>query len=219
MFIDSWNFSALFNVAVKTKSGDEGHKVSLVYPKNSYDLSFNLKSSKINENSFDFAGLISSFTKGFAGFFSSFSSLSNLSSFSNPLKPATTTVEPFEDFGKEDGDSWSSSDGDNESSSSSSIDNFDFTPDEINSDFSPDSSDSGSSPDSNDFDIRTGGDTEKGYEYPKQTTGSVTQESVKVSYLPPVTSMRPPRLPTSEPTKNYLPPSTKKPTSLYLPSF
>lgn len=199
-------FLAFFNFAVKTKSGEEGHKVSLVYPKDSYDFSFNVKSTKINSNSFDFAGLISSFTKGFAGFFSGFSSLSNLSSFSNPLKPATSTIDPLDDFGKDfdGGNSFNADDIDNNSSSTTEESSV-LSPDsdDTNSDFSTDSD---SSSNSNDFDIRTGG-SDNGYEYPKKTTGSVAQATVKVSYLPPVTSMRPPHLPTKKPASIYLPSS------------
>ncbi|CRK89556.1 CLUMA_CG003266, isoform A [Clunio marinus] len=131
------------NTAIKINStSDGGQRISFVYPKQSYEISLNLKSEEINKNEFNIAGIISSifgsifkkFTSLSGGFSGSSNPLSALGSLPFGLSSSTTTEFPsFDDFdNNEDGsDTWSASDdnkennGDSDSSSFSDSNTFD----------------------------------------------------------------------------------------------
>lgn len=185
-----------FNVAIKTGKTDEGHKISFLYPKKSYDVSLNVKSETINEHKLDLASLLSTFTRFLPKPGQGFSF-----PFPHPFKSSattTTTTESIDTFDDDsdspDGSSWSSSD---DSSSSTADDKpssgdteeespVDSTDDDTFS--SDDTSSNGSS--GSDFSVEAAEmsyippDTVNDF-FDSTTRRSAAPVKINVNYLPP----------------------------------
>lgn len=161
-----------------------------MYPKKSYDVSVNVKSQTVNEHKFDFASLISSFTrflpKPGQGF-----------SFPHPFKKTTTTTtteanDLFGDDDSLDGSSWSSSSDNGGDSPSTSFDDKPSTDDTKddnesvidNSSDDETSDDTGSSDSSSD---KPGKKCNCKDEVASDSASGFSMESAKISYIPPKT--------------------------------
>lgn len=161
---------------------DEGTKLSLVYPKKTYDVSINFKADDLNQHNLNIPGMLSAFGKYLRN------------RFRNPFRAAaTTTTESshgFENEVTDDGtDSWSSSDNGDSSSKKGEYDGTDneYTPDDMKTGYVYSTS-------TNDYSLET---VPISYLPPGSTyLGPFVHMPSTDSYLPP---------PTSKPDVNYLP--------------
>jgi hypothetical protein len=166
------------------KSTDDGHQISLVYPKKSNEVSITFRKHELNQHKFDFSGIFKKFTKIFSKKFNFF------------LQSTTTTESP---------DTIDEVVEVSEGSNESSTEDFDFSSSTTEDyEFSSSTSEDREKT-STGYAYKTPETTEKtGYHYTTQQ--SVSYETVPLIYLPPSRSPLSTYLLNKEsPIKVYLP--------------
>jgi hypothetical protein len=208
MFVlNLWIFPAFFNpfnVAFQKTSDENGHTISLIYPKKSNEIAISFKKHELNQHKFDLSGIFKKFTKLFSKGFSFFSQSSS---------PTTTETPEDDQSSKEESDQSSSSEVTDESSGDKDESNGDDDKSNGDDDKSGDTDNStgdtdnstGESDNPSDETSKKQESSSTGYAYPTpESTTSFTTRYYKteaISYLPP--------------SESYLPPS-RSPLSAYL---